>query len=90
MSTSANVVNYRIFRDGKEVGSHRQNLLCKLRDNELAERFLPTSDFEIESWGYDEDEALWIGERENLQDWFVRRNRPISRKELIERLLSRD
>ena len=66
--TSANVMNYIIYdKDGKEVGTHRQNLLCKT-DKEPLLKFVPASDFTIQAWGYDEEEDdIWESEPQNLE-----------------------
>jgi hypothetical protein len=72
--TSANVINYTIFKDGIEVGTHRQNIMCK-RCNDSLLKFSPPSDFTILAHGLDEDEMEWFGDEINLKDW-LDRNRP--------------
>jgi hypothetical protein len=75
MTTSANVIEYDIYdKDGKSVGYHRQNVMC-MRCNDGLEKFTPASDFEIESYGYDEEEDLWQGDRQNLEVW-LSKNKP--------------
>ncbi len=77
--TSANVIEYTIYdKDHKEVGHHRQNLMCSTCNDGL-EKFQPAIDFTIEAWGYDEEEEIWSEEDEegnsvehNLQDWLVK------------------
>jgi hypothetical protein len=77
--TSANVIEYTIYdKDHKEVGHHRQNLMCSTCNDNL-EKFQPASDFTIEAWGYDEEEELWSDEDEqgntvetNLQEWLIK------------------
>ena len=67
--TSANVIQYTIYdKDSNTVGSHRQNILCKICNDGL-EKFIPAKDFEIEAWGYDEEEEMWEGDRVNLEEW---------------------
>lgn len=71
--TSANVVEYIIYnKQGKQVGRHRQNVMCSTCHDGL-EKFKPVSDFTIEAWGYDEEEDLWVDEkRQNLQEWMLK------------------
>lgn len=68
--TSANVIEYTIFRDGKSVGSHRQNLMCKSNLSKLLD-FQPLSEHTILAWGYDEEDEYWEDEdgEENLEDF---------------------
>jgi hypothetical protein len=67
--TSANVINYTIFKDGEEVGRHRQNVMCKTCNDALA-NFLPAKDYTILAWGYDEEEEEWEDDEQvNLEDW---------------------
>ena len=67
--TSANVIEYTIFKGEEEVGRHRQNIMCK-RCNDGLEKFQPSNEFTIQAWGYDEDEEMWEGDKgENLEDW---------------------
>jgi len=64
--TSANVIEYRIEKDGKIVGHHRQHLLCKTNREPLL-KFVPASDYIITPWGYDEEEDEWEGKPVNLE-----------------------
>jgi hypothetical protein len=67
--TSANVVEYRILKDGKEVGHHRQNIMCRRCNDKLLE-FTPPKDFTIQAYGYDEEEDYWEDENQyNLEEW---------------------
>lgn len=67
--TSANVIEYTIFKGDEEVGRHRQNIMCKTCNDGL-EKFQPARDFTIQAWGYDEEEELWGNDkRENLAEW---------------------
>lgn len=75
--TSSNIVEYTIYnKEGKEVGRHRQNVMCSTCNDGL-EKFQPAKDFKIEAWGYDEEEELWgDGKKQNLQKWLE--NNPAS------------
>lgn len=65
--TSANVINYIIYdKDGKQVGTHRQHLLCKTNKEPLL-KFVPPSDFTIQAWGYDEEDEIWEDEQGKLK-----------------------
>ena len=67
--TSANVIEYTIFKGEEGVGRHRQNIMCK-RCNDGLEKFQPANEFTIQAWGYDDEEEIWEGDkRENLEDW---------------------
>ena len=78
--TSANVIEYTIFdKQGNDVGSHRQNIMCK-RCNDGLEKFQPPSEFTIQPWGYDEDEVMWYGKVQNLEKWLTKNKAEISFK----------
>lgn len=65
--TSANKIEYTIFdKQGQEVGKHSQNIMCHTCNDGL-EKFIPVSDFTIQSWGYDEEEDEWEGDKINLE-----------------------
>ncbi len=64
--TSANVIEYRIEKDDKEVGHHRENVMCHSHYEELL-KFLPLKDHAITPYGYDEEEEYWEGETQNLE-----------------------
>jgi len=72
MSTSANVVEYRIVNKvtGKEVGHHRQHMMCKTNWETLLQ-YHPLEDHTIQAYGYDEEEEEWEGEVEPLFDFLV-------------------
>ena len=63
--TSANVIEYRIERDGKEVGHHRINVMCKTHFENLL-KFEPYSAHKITAYGYDEEEEYWEDKPEPL------------------------
>lgn len=69
MSTSANVTEYTIYRNGKSVGRFSKNHLCRLPDYAELLKYQPLSEHEIEAWGYDEEDEEWINERENLEKY---------------------
>lgn len=82
--TSANTIEYTIFnKEGKEVGRHRQNLMC-MRNNDGLDKFIPASDFTIKSWGYDEDDEYWEEdeelEEETLEQWLLKNKASITSK----------
>lgn len=64
--TSANVIEYRIDKGGKQIGSHRQHLMCKSSAHELLV-FQPLSEHTITPYGYDEEEEYWEGDEVNLE-----------------------
>lgn len=67
--TSANRIEYSIFKGDEEVGSHSQNIMCRTCNDGL-EKFQPYEDFTIQAWGYDEEEETWEDDkRVNLKDW---------------------
>jgi hypothetical protein len=67
--TSSNTIEYTIFKDGEEVGRHRQNIMCKTCNDGL-EKFQPAKEYTIQAWGYDEEEEMWESDKiENLEDW---------------------
>lgn len=84
--TSANVIEYTIYRDGKSVGSHRQNVMCKSNYKDLL-KFQPLSEHTILTYGYDEEEEYWQeDEEENLEDFL----RKVYEKEVREYFKSQD
>jgi len=70
MTTSANAIEYRIEKDGKVVGHHHYNIMCKSYFEELL-KFQPLAEHTITPYGYDEEEDYWEDEPENL-DVFLR------------------
>ena len=66
MSTSANVIEYTICKDGEQVGHHRYNVMCQPHFEDLL-KFQPLEDYTISPYGYDEDEDLWGGKSKNLK-----------------------
>ena len=79
--TSANVIEYRIERDGKVVGYFRKHLLCKLPGYSDLLKYEPLSEHEITPCGYDEDEDYWEDDPINLEKYLrqmTRTNKTIS------------
>lgn len=72
--TSANVVEYRIEKNGEFIGWHRQHLLCKT-NNEPLLKYQPASDYTITPFGYDEEEEEWEGDPINLEEFLSKRNK---------------
>ena len=77
--TSANVVEYRILLSGNVVGHHRKHAYCKSHFEDLL-KFIPASDYEIQAYGYDEEDEYWEdNEIENLET-FLKRVKVLKRK----------
>lgn len=76
MSTSANVVEFRIVNKttDKQVGHVRQHLLCKSNWSDL-QKYTPVEDHTIQAYGYDEEDEDWEGEVEPLKDFLKKRLR---------------
>ena len=70
--TSANVTYYRIERDGKIVGSHRQHHYCKTKWEDLL-KFKPIEDHTITPYGEDEYEVPWEDKTEGLKQFLEKR-----------------
>lgn len=70
--TSANVIEFRIEKNGKHVGHHREHLMCKSHYEELL-KFQPLNNHTITPYGYDEDEEYWESETENLNTFITKR-----------------
>lgn len=70
--TSSNTINFTIYKDGIQVGSHSQNVMCMRCNDGLAE-FTPAEDFTIGAWGYDEDEEEWEDNEQpiSLAQWLL-------------------
>ena len=78
--TSANVVEYKKKKkNGNIVGTHRQNVMCKINNDKLKE-FQPSNDFTIQAFGYDEDEDYWEGNITNLGKWLLKNKPEITNK----------
>jgi len=68
MSTSANVIEYRIRKNSEIVGYHRENIMCKNHFEDLL-KYKPLNKHRIQSFGYDEDEEYWEGKSINLEKY---------------------
>jgi hypothetical protein len=65
--TSQNTITYLIFdKNGKNVGTHSQNLMCK-RCNDGLHQFKPAEDFTIDF--YDEGDCCYESEPIRLDVW---------------------
>ncbi len=71
--TSANVIYYTIFLDGKKVGEYRHHLLCKPNWEKLLV-FSPPENYTIQASGLDEEEEEWEGEVYKLDDFLKKVN----------------
>lgn len=81
--TSANTIEYTILdKNGKQVGRHSQNIMCK-RCNDGLEKFTPASDYSIHAWGYDEEEEPWEGNTIPLDKWLLQNTAEITFKPFI-------
>lgn len=80
--TSSNVIEYTIFNKEKEVVCHhRQNIMCHINNDDLM-KYIPASDFTIQSWGYDEEDEYWEENEddENLEEWLSKNKATITSK----------
>lgn len=68
--TSANVTNYRIERDGKVVGQHRQHHLCHTRWHRLY-KYTPFTEHTITAYWEDEHEAPHEGKTMGLSEFMA-------------------
>ena len=69
MSTSANSIEYSIYKDDKEVGHFSVNVMCRYPDYAELLKYQPLSEHTIQAWGYDEEEEEWSDEPKNLEDF---------------------
>jgi hypothetical protein len=66
--TSENITEYRIEKDGKQVGHHREHAYCNSH-YEVLLKFQPLKDFTIQPHVYDEEDEYWEGDKINLEDY---------------------
>jgi hypothetical protein len=78
MTTSANVTEFTIRRDGIKVGEHREHALCKYFYHELL-KYQPATEFTIQSHWPDEDEVVHDGEEMSL-DTYLQHYRDMGRR----------
>jgi hypothetical protein len=67
--TSANVIEYTIYKNGKKVGHFRKHLLCKYPDYAELLKYQPLEEHKIQAWGYDEEEEEWEEDIEDLKEF---------------------
>lgn len=74
--TSANVIEYTIFKNDEQVGSFRKNCMCRLPEYSDLLKHQPLEEHSIEPWGYDENDEVWYDEEVNLHEFlFKMKNR---------------
>jgi hypothetical protein len=69
MTTSANSIEYSIYKDDEQVGHFRVNIMCRFPDYAELLKYQPLSEHTIQAWGYDEEEDEWSDDPENLEDF---------------------
>lgn len=67
MTTSANSIEYTIFKNEKAVGRFRVNVMCRFPDYAELLVYQPLVEHTIQPWGYDEEEYEWEDEPQNLE-----------------------
>jgi hypothetical protein len=67
MTTSANVIEYTIYKGKEQVGRFSKHLLCKYPDYAELLKYQPLNEYTIQAWGYDEEEDEWEENPENLE-----------------------
>lgn len=72
MSTSANSIEYTIYKGKKSVGRFRKNIMCIKPDYAELLKYQPLNEHTIQCWGYDEEEVSWEDEPEKLEDFLKR------------------
>ena len=83
MTTSANVIEFDIFKGEEKVGYFRRNVLCKYPLYSDLLKYQPLKEHTISAHGYDDEEEYWeCDEPENLEDFL--RDRSYYSKELKE------
>ena len=79
------IIEYRIEKNGEEVGHHRQHLMCTSRIEELL-KFQPLNEHTITPYGYDEEEESWEGETKNLEDYLRKYGNKIVKEYFFKRV----
>lgn len=69
MATSANVTEYTIYKDKKEVGHFRKHHLTKWPDYAELLKYQPLSEYDILPWGYGYEDEYWEGKKQNLENY---------------------
>ena len=67
MTTSANVIEYTIYKGKEQAGRFSKHLLCKYPDYAELLKYQPLNKHTIKAWGYDEEEDEWEDDPENLE-----------------------
>jgi len=69
MTTSANSIEYTIYKNEECVGRFRVNIMCRFPDYAELLKYQPLNEHIIQAWGYDEEEDEWEDEPENLEEF---------------------
>lgn len=72
--TSANVIYYKVFKNGDLIGEHRQNMLCRDSSERLL-MYYPQDEFQIRADWVDEEEVAHKEKPMPLDQWFLNRSR---------------
>ena len=64
---SNNTLNYTIYKDGKPVGHHTQNVMCRICNDNLM-KFQPAKDFTIVCEGYEDHYDGYYDEEEDYEE----------------------
>lgn len=70
--TSANVVEYVIYKKDDEVGQFRKHMYCRLPEYSDLLKYQPLEDHTIQAWGYDEDDEVWYDEEIRLDKFLFK------------------
>jgi len=76
--TSANVIEYRIEKNGEVVGNFRKHLMCKFPEYSDLLKYQPLNEHNITPYGYDEEDEYWEDETQNLET-FLRKYIPLNK-----------
>lgn len=75
MSTSANVIEFDIFKGDEIVGHFRKNLLVRLPAYSDLLKYQPLKDHSILACGYDEEDNYWEDDEPENLETFLRERR---------------
>jgi hypothetical protein len=81
--TSANVIEYSIFKNGDEVGQFRKHILTKYPLYSDLLKYQPLAEHEILAWGYNEDDEYWEDDESQNLEKFLKQIRHVD-KTLVE------
>jgi hypothetical protein len=79
--TSANVIEYTIYKDGEEIDRFRKHLMTIYPLYSDLLKYQPLNEHQILAWGYGEDEDYWEDDEPENLETFLRR---IREKDLIQ------